>query len=75
MTGMYNMDESVLKLIANKRVALRKHTLKNDKVVIGKVKLFKSDKGYSIELKESYGSYYIGTKDLDKWELLRVIGE
>lgn len=69
------MDESVLKLIVNKRVALRKHTNKNDKVVIGKVKLCKSDKGYSIEIKDSFGSYYIGTKDINNWELLRVIGE
>jgi hypothetical protein len=69
------MDESILKMISCKRVALRKHTNKNDKVVIGKVKLFKSEKGYSIELKEDYGIFYISTKDLPNWELLRVIGE
>ena len=75
MIGMYNMDESILKLIANKRVALKKRTLKNDKIVIGKVKLFKSSKGYSIELKEGFDIYYIDNKDISNWELLRVIGE
>ena len=69
------MDESVLKLIANKRVALKKRTTTNDRVLIGKVKLFKSCKGYSVELKDGFDIYYIDNNDISNWELLRVIGE
>lgn len=69
------MDESVLKLIANKRVALKKRTTTNDRVLIGKVKLFKSSKGYSVELKDGFDIYYIDNNDISNWELLRVIGE
>ncbi len=69
------MDESILKLIANKRVALKKRTTTNDRVLIGKVKLFKSSKGYSVELKDGFDIYYIDNNDISNWELLRVIGE
>lgn len=69
------MDESVLKLIANKRVALKKRTTTNDRVLIGNVKLFKSSKGYSVELKDGFDIYYIDNNDISNWELLRVIGE
>lgn len=66
------MDESIIKFIANKRVALRKRTDKNDLVVIGRAKVFKNPKGYSIEIN---GNYYIPTNDIDNWDLLRIIKE